>query len=353
VAPTRAIRCARLFARVVMVLAWAEANTDAYAGRMRRLVVLVFLLLVAGCAAHGGVTLAPWRAPLEREHPLTGRIWDVRAARFVESDALARRLAGARYVLLGEKHDNPDHHQIQAALVRAMLASGRRPAVAFEQLTADQAPAMARHLAGAPHDAAGLAEAVNWKRSGWPDFALYQPIVEAALEAGVPIVAGNLGTATIRSVARGEPGAVPAELSARYGLDRPLAPAAQARLTAEIRDAHCGHLPAARVDSMVLAQRARDATLADSLVRATADGAVLIAGVGHVRADHGVPLYLASRAPAAPIVVVAPLEVREGLTTPADYAAQFDGVLPFDFVWFTPRMDYKDPCAGFPPVPKA
>jgi uncharacterized iron-regulated protein len=319
---------------------------------MRRLAIVFVLLVAAGCAARGAVTLAPWQAPLEREHPLTGRIWDVRAARFVERDALARRLADARYVLLGEKHDNPDHHQIQAALVRAMLASGRRPAVAFEQLTADQAPALARHLASAPRDAAGLAEAVNWKRSGWPDFALYQPIVEAALNAGVPVVAGNLGTATIRSVARGEPGAVPPELSARYGLDRPLAPAAQARLTAEIRDAHCGHLPAARVDSMVLAQRARDATLADSLVsRADADGGVLIAGVGHVRADHGVPLYLAARtpgAPSVPIVVVAPLEAREGLTKPEDYAAQFDGALPFDFVWFTPRMDYKDPCAGFP-----
>ena len=319
---------------------------------MRRLAI-VLVLLAAGCAARGTVTLAPWQAPLEREHPLTGRIWDVRAARFVERDALVRRLAGARYVLLGEKHDNPDHHQIQAALVRAMLASGRRPAIAFEQLTADQAPALARHLASAPRDAAGLAEAVNWKRSGWPDFALYQPIVEAALNAGVPLVAGNLGTATIRSVARGEPGAVPPELSARYGLDHPLAPAAQARLTAEILDAHCGHLPAARVDSMVLAQRARDATLADSLVRADADGGVLIAGVGHVRADHGVPLYLAARTPGAPMAVIAPLEAREGLTKPEEYAAQFDGALPFDFVWFTPRIDYKDPCAGFPPVPKA
>jgi len=320
---------------------------------MRRLAIVLVLLAAAGCAARGAVTLAPWQAPLEREHPLTGRIWDVRTARFVERDALARRLTGARYVLLGEKHDNPDHHQIQAALVRALLASGRRPAIAFEQLTADQAPALARHLASAPRDAAGLAEAVNWKRSGWPDFALYQPIVEAALNAGVPVVAGNLGTATIRSVARGEPGAVPPELSTRYGLDRPLAPAAQARLTAEIRDAHCGHLPAARVDSMVLAQRARDATLADSLVsRADVDGGVLIAGVGHVRADHGVPLYLVARTPSVSIVVVAPLEARDGLTKPEDYAAQFDGALPFDFVWFTPRMDYKDPCAGFP-APRA
>jgi hypothetical protein len=67
-----------------------------------------------------------------------------------------------------------------------------------------------------------------------------------------------------------------------------------------------------------------------------------------VRADHGVPLYLAARAAGAPIVVVAPLEVSAALTQPADYAAQFDGALPFDFVWFTPRMDYTDPCAAFP-----
>ena len=90
------------------------------------------------------------------------------------------------------------------------------------------------------------------------------------------------------------------------------------------------------------------AALADRLVREGTDGGVLIAGVGHVRDDYGVPLYLAARVPGAPVVVVAPLEVREGAARPEDYASSFDGALPFDFVWFTPRMDYKDPCAAFP-----
>jgi uncharacterized iron-regulated protein len=317
---------------------------------MRRRLLTVALLIVlaaAGCAARATVTLAPWRAPLNREHPLTGRIWDVRGERFVTADELAARLASARYVLLGEKHDNPDHHEVQAALVRALLRGGRRPAVALEMLTADQAPAIARHVAGAPRDAAGLAEAVDWKRSGWPEWAYYQPIVQAALDAGVPVIAANLAPATARSLARGEAGALPSDLAARYALDRPLPPASQARLTAEIREAHCGDLPPARVESMALAQRARDATLADSLVRADGDGGVLIAGVGHVRADHGVPVYLASRAPGAPVAVVAPLEVTEGRDRPQDYAAQFDGALPFDFVWFTPRMDNADPCERF------
>ena len=336
---------------------------------MRRLGLALTVLLAAACASPGPVRLAPWQAPLEHDHPLTGRIWDVKAARFVTSDEVARRLVTAHWILLGEKHDNPDHHQIQAALLRSVLAGGRHPAVTFEMLTADEAPAIQRQLAAAPRDADGLAAA--WKRSGWPDFKEYRPIVQAALDAGVPIVAGNVPNATIRAVARGDQAAVPAELAARY-LDRPLPPASQARLTAEIRDAHCGRLPEAMVASMVLAQQVRDATLADSLIREDRDpgvpvtgardkpddGGVLIAGVGHVRRDHGVPIYLERGAPTTriasgrPTLVVAPLEVRAGRTTPQDYAADFDGTLPFDFVWFTPRMDNGDPCARFP-APRA
>ena len=161
----------------------------------------------------------------------------------------------ARFVLLGETHDNPDHHQIQAALVRSLLGTGRRPAVAFEMFTADQAPLIARHLAAAPRDAAGLAEAVDWKHSGWPDWAYYRPIAQAALEAGVPLVAANLAPATVRSIARGEAGAVPAGLAARYALDQPMAPAAHARLTAELGDGPSQHR---RIRHLLHAQRSDD-----------------------------------------------------------------------------------------------
>jgi uncharacterized iron-regulated protein len=312
-----------------------------------RAVCVGLVVLVAACAPRpASIDLGAWQAPLGRDHPLTGRIWDTRADRFVTADALVARLAGARYVLLGERHDNPDHHRAQAALVRALLAAGRQPAVAFEMFTADDAPAIARHLAGAPRDAGGLADAVNWKRSGWPDWAHYQPIAQAALDAGLPVVAANLAPATARALARGHGAALPADLAARYGLDRPLPDGGQAALTEEIRRAHCGHVPAERLAGMVLAQRARDAMLADSMLAAERDGAVLIAGAGHVRTDRGVPVYLRARVPDASIAAVAPLEVRDGWTRPEQYGAAFDdGRLPFDWIWFTPRMSDADPCA--------
>jgi uncharacterized iron-regulated protein len=315
--------------------------------RLPARVGLAVVLLVLGCARFVDVRVGPWQAPRQREHPLAGRIWDVRRARFVDADTVVARLATSRYVLLGEKHDNPDHHQIQAALLRALLGTGRRPAVAFEMFTSDQAPALARQLAAAPHDPAALAEAVHWKQSGWPDWAYYRPIVQTAMDAGVPIVAGNLPAAAVRGIARGEAEALPADLRTRYGLDRPLAPVTHARLTDEIRDSHCGTLPDERLEGMVLAQRARDAKLADSLLAADRDGGVLIAGLGHVRKDWGVPVYLAARAPGARIATVAPLEVQGDWRQPADYAGAFDGVLPYDWVWFTPRVDEDDPCAQF------
>ena len=319
---------------------------------MLRLVVVVLVGLAACATAQ--VTVGPWQAPLGREHPLVGRIWDVRGARFVTSDAMVRALVASRFVLLGEKHDNPDNHQVQAAVLRALLASGRRPIVAFEMLTPDEAPALARHLAAAPRDAAGLGAAVDWKNSGWPDWAYYQPIAQAALDAGVPIVPANLTPATARALARGQRAALPASLAARYALDRPPSADLQAALTTEIREAHCGHFPADRVDGMVLAQRTRDSALAESLLGGR-DGGVLIAGNGHVRNDRGVPIYLRLQAPDATIATLAPLEVREAWTQPAQYAAAYGGTLPFDWVWFTPRMNDDDPCARFrkPAAPAA
>jgi uncharacterized iron-regulated protein len=313
---------------------------------MRVVVAAVLIVVLAGCAGRPAATeLGAWQAPLGREHPLTGKIWDTRAGRFVTPDALVAALSRSRYVLLGERHDHPDHHRVQAALVRGLLATGRRPAVAFEMFTPDDAPAMARHLAASPRDAAGLGEAVNWKRSGWPDWAHYQPIAQAALDAGVPVVAANLTPATARALARGNRAALPESL-ARYDLDRPLPGAAQAALTAEIDRAHCGFIPADRLGGMVLAQRARDAMLAETMLAAGGDGAVLIAGAGHVRGDRGVPLYLRGHAPEASIATVAPMEVREGWTRPEQYGASYDDErLPFDWVWFTPRLDEGDPCA--------
>jgi uncharacterized iron-regulated protein len=309
----------------------------------------VVLWMFLAWRACGALPEESWQAPLGRDHPFVGRIWNVAAGELIDSAALVDHLRRGRFVLLGEKHDNPDHHRLQAWLLRALIAAGRRPAVGFEMFTVDDAPAIAQQLAAHPSDAGGLAEAVNWQRSGWPDWAMYRPIAEAALQAKLPIVATNLSPATVRSLGQRGAAALDETSAARLDLDRPLAADNQTAMAEEIGAAHCGYASEKQINTMMLVQRARDVQMAESLAAAgQQDGAVLIAGAGHVRRDYGIPVYLASREPGASVISVAFLEVSQDMLEPTAYATRFRRqTFPFDYVWFTPRVDDQDPCAAF------
>lgn len=313
-----------------------------------RRAVLTALLVAGGCCPRPAAaprTAADARAPAAAPHPLTGRIWDVAAGGAIDRGALVTRLAAADVVLLGETHDNPRHHLWQAELVAALVAGARRPAVAFEMIESDRQAAVDGARRTRPRDPELLAHAVAWQDSGWPAFALYRPIVAAALDAELPVVAANLPIADVRALARGGLGGIDAGRAAALGIDRPLAPEIQAALEAEMAESHCGMLPATMLGGLVLAQRARDAQLAESIRAAGATGAIGILGAGHARSDRGVPARLRETAPELTVAAVAFLEVDPELREPAGYAAMFGATrLPFDVVVFTEPEPREDPC---------
>src|SRR5512138_2205182 len=113
-----------------------------------RLAAPALLALAAGCATQRvdpRLVLQPiagrtWVSTLHKNHPLVGKIWEGRAGRFVDEQALQDALGAADLALLGETHDNPDHHLLQARLIRAIVGSGKRPALALEMLTSELQP---------------------------------------------------------------------------------------------------------------------------------------------------------------------------------------------------------------------
>lgn len=293
-----------------------------------------------------------WQAPHGRDDPRAGRILDVARGEWLDETALLDALATADFVLLGERHDHPDHHALQARIVTALVARGRRPAVAFEMLDADDAPAVAAVSADTNEDVAARAEtlrsAVRWDESGWPDWALYAPVFEAALAAALPIVPANLAPAELRALRRGGADALTPARRAELGLEEPPDPDTFRALAEQIREAHCGHAPDAALGRMVDIQRAWNAQLALALVTAAGArtshdggdrGAVLVAGAEHVRHDRGVPRRLTALAPDSRVAALAFVEID-----PADPSAGPDREAPFDFVWLTPRLDLEDPC---------
>jgi len=278
---------------------------------------------------------APWRSPLHREHPLVGKIWNGSA--FVGEEALDAAVRSGHFVLLGETHDNPDHHLLEARLLR-VAAQGLKPAAVFEMLDVGQQAV----IDAAPRTSDALAAAVDWPHSGWPDFSLYRPVFDAAFEAGLPVVAGNFTKAQMNAIVKEGSARLPPEIAALLRRTEPSAAVEEAE-RAEMRAEHCGQLPEEMMGPMVLAQRARDARLASRM--SGLEAGILIAGSGHVRTDRGVPVYLAVLAPGRSIVSVAFLEVSAAMQAPEQYAAAFRTPrLPFDFAVFTPAARREDPC---------
>lgn len=332
-----------------------------------RLLRLAFVLVVAVLAGTG-VAVADnrdvpplpqdWTANEDRAHPLVGAIWSRAAAGLISAQDYGTALAKSRFVLLGETHDNPDHHRLQAWAIRtiaklrgARLVEGAPQAdtVALEMLSSDQQPALDRFYgrnAKVPRQrgSADFGRMLKWETLGWPDYAIYEPIIAAALDAQLVVVPANPGREETRKVGREGAAALPADEVARLALAEPLDAAVQAALDTEIGESHCGMLPAKSIPAMSLVQRLRDARMADALLAAGAyKGAILIAGNGHVRRDRGVPWYMVERGVGpGEITSVAHVEVFADKANASDYIdASGERV---DFIVFTPRQARADPC---------
>ncbi|RIL05974.1 MAG: hypothetical protein DCC71_08495 [Proteobacteria bacterium] len=304
----------------------------------------------AACATRAAEPPLAWRSPHGRDHALAGRILDVAAQRPIAEAQLFDRLARADVVVLGEKHDNPDHHAIQARVVDALVVRGRRPALAFEMLDEDDAAPLARARRDAPGDAEAIRRAVGWDASGWPAWSLYAPLFERAVAAELPVVAANLAPGALRAVSRGGVGALDAGRIARLALAPEAAAHERAVLADAVRASHCGMAGEARIDRMVDVQRVWNAQLGSAALgaaRAAPDGAaVLVAGNEHARRDVGEPAAIARIDPSVRVVAVALLEV-DPRRPDADPAAAYGAQPPFDYVWTTPRVDLADPCEQY------
>ncbi len=314
--------------------------------------IALLAVALSGCeSASQGPEDGRWISPLHQDHPLAGRVWVPSDRRFATAGEVYGALQDADFVLVGEKHNNADHHRYQSLLIREMLAQRRQPAIVFEMLTENQQAALDSHLADSPRDSAGIGEAVGWEARGWPAWRMYQPIADAALAYDAPLRAGGLDREATRAVSSQGVEALGAARARRLRLDEPIGAAMRAGMRGEIHESHCGQLPEQMLDPMVTVTLAKDAVMAGAMIRGRAlpgrDSALLIAGTGHVRADWGVPWHLRKLAPDARIVSVGLVEVVADETEPGAYAAAFDGGLPFDFVWFAPRVDDDDPCEVF------
>ncbi|MEO6677181.1 MAG: ChaN family lipoprotein [Pseudomonas sp.] len=253
--------------------------------------------------------------------PITGEIRDLRSGQSLTAQELVARLAKPERIIVGEQHDNRDHHQLQLWLLQALGQRRPQGSLLLEMLTPDQQLRVddVRHASTSPVDLPG---ALAWQ-SGW-DWDLYGPIVRFALGQPYPLLAANLDNTEVRAFYAQSPTVSGSHSNAS---------SVKKTLLEQISGSHCGLLPVSQMPAMLAVQQQRDRRMAERLLAAPVPS-MLFAGAYHARKDVGVPLHVLDLGePETPTVLM--LAEQGSEVTPA----------MADYVWYTPATPTHDYCA--------
>ncbi len=267
----------------------------------------------------GAVAVAPQPSPAEqrdpppRACPVAGTWMDPANGRPLSHRDVVAAAAEAEIILLGESHDQADHHRWQLSVLAALLAKTDKLVIGFETFPRSVQPALDAWVAGGWSGETFLEE-VRWSEVWGMEPELYLPLFDFARLYRLPMAALNVERTLVSRVGQEGWAAVPVEEREGLGDPRPagqayrlsLGKVYQQHLPAKPKDGEHGDegdpltleevmdLPA--FDRFVEAQLTWDRAMAEALAAARARSAkpkvVGIIGSGHLENRFGVPHQL-------------------------------------------------------------
>lgn len=279
--------------------------------------MLVLAMPTLGYAQSAPTPAAPVDAPVPAGYSAgytAHRVYDSRRKRLTDFEGMVAELAKADIVFLGEQHDDPRTHQLQAAVLEGLARRREAPVVlALEMFERDVQGELDAYLAGSSSEADFLAGA-----RPWPNYRSdYRPLVEFARAREWPVIAGNVPRRLASLVSRGGLAALdtlPAEQRRLVATDISCPRDDYWKRFKETMGDMSGHgmqLSAEQLEATVWriyeAQCIKDETMAEAIVAAfTRHDAPVVHANGAFHSDYG--LGTASRVerrlPRARIIVV-------------------------------------------------
>ncbi len=240
--------------------------------------------------------------------PAAWAVPEVRGPRAEGMPAILTAIAARDVVLLGEQHDDADHHRWQLQTLAALHAQRPDMVIGFEMFPRRAQGVLDRWVAGELTEAQFLEQA-EWDEVWSMPAGLYLPLFQFARLNRVPMVALNVDRALTRSVSMRGWEAIPA--ADREGVGKAAEPsAAYVDALFDIHREHAdmrgfGGAKPRKTDAafryFMDAQLVWDRAMAEALARPlqasdrAGRGRPLVVGImgsGHIRFGHGVPHQL-------------------------------------------------------------
>jgi uncharacterized iron-regulated protein len=126
------------------------------------------------------------------------RVYDTRRQAFADLESMLADIARADVVFVGEQHDDPNTHRLEAAILDGLRRRGVRITVSLEMFERDTQAGLDSYLSGGTDEGGFLKSSRPWPRYATD----YRPLVEMARTQGWPVIAANVPRRFASSVAQ-------------------------------------------------------------------------------------------------------------------------------------------------------
>ena len=132
----------------------------------------------------------------------TNNWFDLNDGKQSSLDAFVKAADNYQFVFLGESHDDPVHHHMQANVIDALVKRGRIVVVGFEMFTRPNQENLNAWTLGKESEDEFIKNS-NWQKEWGFSFSLYRPIFNVIKQNRLPMVALNVPREWVRSVGKG------------------------------------------------------------------------------------------------------------------------------------------------------
>nr|WP_320193745.1 ChaN family lipoprotein [uncultured Desulfobacter sp.] len=337
---------------------------------MQRLIYFLIgciLCLFCGCATTHKVIM--------RDDPLIGTLVKGKTGEPVRFADLMETLINSDIIYLSEKHDNPMHHAIQHRVIQALIDRGHAPVIGFEFFSYQDTPLLlnlvdAEKKPHSPKMEKAVEQRIR-KKLGWDKqsdtmWGYYWHLIRLAVDNDLPAAGLDLSATRKRRITRKGLGDLsPIELQQLFSTKLSNA-AYESYMKSVFVSVHCGMDHGRMTERLYDTWMMRNDRMALSVVelfnavqaknRDTAGRqtgpVVIIIGAGHTEYGLGVLDRVHHLNPEITQTNLAITEIERESADLAQYLTPlslegFKPVPPADFLWFTQRVSYEDPCAKF------
>lgn len=257
------------------------------------------LILIAAVLSLGSPSGLPGAQAAESRACVPVGVWVIPGNNKEQDDA-PRTLARRDVVLLGESHDEVEHHRWQLHTIAVLSSYRPNMVLGFEMFPRRVQPVLDRWTKGELDESAFLRE-VDWQQSWGLDPQLYMPLFHFARMHHLPMLALNVDRETIRRVAK-QGFAAPGSEREGVGDPAPASPSYRDRLFESYKTHPTGGAEAKanseQFSHFVQAQIFRDRAMAEPIAGVLRkDRQALVVGImgrGHVEYGDGVAHQLAA-----------------------------------------------------------